>query len=277
MSFSVSGGRYQDTFTLSIQSEGEESSTCQIRYTLNGGTPSVESFLYEGPLTVDKNLYSKSDIYKNPNAIAQYQTPIPSDVERIVVIRSAAFNAQGEICSNIATASYVVGSLLGRDITLPVLSLCVDSADLYDYQRGVFVPGASFDPARPEETGNYYLSGREHEIEGHVELIDGDVLLSQSCGVRTHGHIARRYVQKGLTLFARNEYGQKKFDPVFVHDGLRTKRLVLKPFVCAWTSMGFQDHFCQQMAKSFTSFASLKSRPVVLFLNGEYWGIYMRC
>ena len=142
MSFSVSGGRYQDTFTLSILSEGEESSTCQIRYTLNGGTPSVESFLYEGPLTVDKNLYSKSDIYKNPNAIAQYQTPIPSDVERIVVIRAAAFNAQGEICSNIATASYVVGSLLGRDITLPILSLCVDSADLYDYQRGIFVPGA---------------------------------------------------------------------------------------------------------------------------------------
>lgn len=274
LSFSKPGGCYADAFTLAITAGNDEDIPFQIRYTLNGGTPSVGSFLYKKPLPLDACLYPTSDIYKIPNAIDKYQSPIPSGVEHIIVVRAAAFTLDGQRCSEVITASYVITSLLGRKLSLPVVSLCADSADLFDFERGIFIPGASFNPARPVETGNYYLSGREHEIAGYVELIDGNCMLSQECGVRTHGNIGRRYSQKGLSLYARKEYGKKKFNPVFDNTSFKPKHLVLKPFRCAWTSTGFQDHLCQQMAKLFPGFESLHSRPVVLFLNGEYWGIY---
>ena len=272
--FSKPGGFYAENDTLSIRVEGDERQTCQIRYTLNGSLPTVGSFLYEHPLPLDQRLYSRSCIYKIPNTIEEYRTPLPEDVERIVVVRAAAFDQQGRRCSSVATASYVLPFSSGRTIALPIVSLCVDSMDLFDHKQGVFIPGDSYDPARPYVTGNYYFSGQAHEKGGYVEFIEGHEIEAQECGVRTHGDIGRRYAQKGLSLYARKKYGKKKFSAFFDDPDLRCKHLVLRPFACAWTPAGFQDHWCQQLAKSFSSFSSLASRPVVLFLNGEYWGIY---
>ena len=274
IAFSKPGGFYPEIFTLSIETENGGNAPLQIRYTLNGAVPTANSLLYKRPLAMDRTLYSPSNIYKIPNTIPQYQSPVPDGVEHIVVVRAAAFNAEGERCSDVITASYLIAPLLGRKIELPVLSLCVDSFDLFDPDKGIFVPGNSFDPARPDATGNYYLRGRDNEKEGYLEFIDGTISFAQSCGVRTHGNRGRRYAQKGLSLYARKEYGNKRFGPVFGDDDFETKRLVLKPFACAWTPMGFQDLYCQQLAKYYSSFASLQARPVVLFLNGEYWGIY---
>jgi len=271
IAFSKPGGVYQESFPLSI---GCNEKSIQIRYTLNGSVPTAKSLLYTHPLSLDRSLYSSSHIYKIPNAIPQYQSPIPDAVEHAIVVRAAAFDSDGRRCSEVITATYIIAPLMCRDITLPIVSLCVDSVDLFDADNGIFVPGNSFDSAKPDATGNYYLKGRAYEKEGHVEFFDGATMLAQPCGVRAHGDRGRRYTQKGLSLYARKEYGQKKFDPIFEEDGLKTKRLVLKPFACAWTPMGFQDLFCQKMAKQFHTFGSLNARPVVLFLNGEYWGIY---
>ena len=274
LAFSKPGGFYPETFTLSIEAENGGDASLQIRYTLNGAVPTANSLLYKHPLAMDHTLYSSSNIYKIPNAIPQYQSPIPEEVEHIIVVRAAAFNAAGDRCSEVITASYLIAPLLGRKIQLPVLSLCVDSFDLYDLDKGIFVPGNSFDPAQPDVTGNYYRKGHENEKEGYMEFIDGQASFSQTCGVRTRGNRGRRYTQKGLSLYARKEYGQRRFSPVFEDENFTVKRLSLKPFSCAWTPMGFQDLYCQQLAKYFSSFGSLKARPVVLFLNGEYWGIY---
>lgn len=274
LSFSKPGGCYTDISSISILAESDGNIPFQIHYTLNGGTPSVGSFLYKHPLTLNSKLHSTSNIYKIPNTTEKYKSPVPPDVERVIVIRAAAFDKKGQRCSEVITSTYVISPLLGRTTRLPVISLCVDSAGLFDHEQGIFIPGANFDPAHPEETGNYFLSGKEHEIAGHVELLDENRMLSQNCGVRAHGNIGRRYAQKGLSLYAREEYGKKKFDCVFENTSLKSKHLILKPFRCAWTPLGFQDHLCQEMAKLFTSFESLFSRPVILFLNGEYWGIY---
>lgn len=274
IAFSNPGGFYPETFTLSIETENGGDAPLQIRYTLNGAVPTANSLLYKHPLAMDRTLYSSSNFYKIPNTIPKYAVPVPGEVEHIIVVRAAAFNAEGERCSDVITASYLIAPLLGRKIELPVLSLCVDSFDLFDPDKGIFVPGNSFDPARPDATGNYYLRGRDNEKEGYLEFIDGPMAFAQSCGVRTHGNRSRRFAQKGLSLYARKEYGEKRFGPVFGDDDFEVKRLVLKPFACAWTPMGFQDCFCQQLAGQFNTFGSLESRPVVLFLNGEYWGIY---
>ena len=272
--FSRPGGFYPEAFSLAMETRNTEDPSLQIRYTLNGSVPTSGSLLYTHPLEMSRELYSASNIYKIPNTIPQYSVPAPSEVERLVVVRAAAFDTSGSCCSDVITCSYLIAPLLGREIRIPVLSLCVDSAALFDPDMGIFVPGSSFDPARPDGTGNYYRKGRDCEKAAYMELFDGSVVLAQPCGVRTHGDRARRYAQKGLSLYARKEYGEKRFGPVFGDEGPMPKHIVLKPFSGGWTPMGFQDLFCQNMAGLFGTFGSLNARPVVLFLNGEYWGIY---
>ena len=132
IAFSKPGGFYPETFTLSIETGNEGDAPLQIRYTLNGAVPTANSLLYKHPLAMDRTLYSSSNFYKIPNTIPKYAVPVPGEVEHIIVVRAAAFNAEGERCSDVITASYLIAPLLGRKIELPVLSLCVDSFDLFD-------------------------------------------------------------------------------------------------------------------------------------------------
>ena len=59
-----------------------------------------------------------------------------------------------------------------------------------------------------------------------MEFIEGYEVEAQECGVRTHGNIGRRYAQKGLSLYARKEYGKKKFPALFDNPDLYCKHLV---------------------------------------------------
>ena len=50
--------------------------------------------------------------------------------------------------------------------------------------------------------------------------------------------------------------------------------MVLKPFRCSnWITTGIQDNLAQQVARNL-DMECLASRQAVMFLNGEYWGIY---
>jgi hypothetical protein len=269
--FSQNGGIYEKPFELSL-SVAEDSGNQEyiIRYTLNGTAPTAASPRYKAPITLNEKTYSRSEIFKIQNAPDKYWYQ-PDNVEHIVVIRAAVFDKAGNRISEVETNSYVIKSLLGRKIKLPVVSLCVDSTDLFDFQNGIFIPGADFNPEAPNQTGNYYRRGRSAERRAHFEYINNEEVVAQACGLRTHGNIGRRYAQKGLSLYARNEYGKKNFKDVLPSG--KDKRLVLRPFGNAWTSAGIQDYFCQQMAAGL-HFDALECQPVTLFLNGEYWGIY---
>lgn len=269
--FSHPGGRYEKPFALSLSIfENAESQEYVIRFTLNGSAPTAASPRYVRPVPMSEKAYSRSELFKIQNAPDRHWY-LPDNVEHIVVVRAAVFDKVGNRVSEVVTHSYVIESLLGRKIRMPIVSLCVDSTDLFDFQNGIFVPGADFNPDKPKHTGNYYRSGRAAERRAHFEYIYNEKVVAQTCGLRPHGNISRRYAQKGLSLYARNEYGKKNFSGVWLES--KDKRLVLRPFCSAWTPAGIQDYFCQQMAAGL-HFDALECKPVALFLNGEYWGIY---
>jgi hypothetical protein len=76
-------------------------------------------------------------------------------------------------------------------------------------------------------------------------------------------------------MYAREEYGKKRFKHKFFETiPLNNfKHLILKPFFASWNESGVNDHICNQIASQL-DLEALASRPVVLYLNGEYWGIY---
>lgn len=200
ITFSKTGGCYDESFTLSLQCDEPD---CQIFYTTNGSTPSTDDFLYTSPLMLDQHLFSTSNIYKIPTT-AEKDFFVPKDVQKCIVLRCAAFDKNGKQISPVATQSYFIKALGCNFEPLPVLSICADSMDLFDYDTGILVPGKYWDPEDPERSGNYYQKGSEWERPINVELYDTDNAgFNQGAGLRTHGGSSRYFQQKGLTLYAK--------------------------------------------------------------------------
>lgn len=270
--FSVPGGFYEESFSLELF---PFYANHHIRYTTNGNQPTVQSTLYTGPLALDEGLYSTSDIYTIQVA-PEDQMYYPDSVRHCIVIRAAVYDENDSCISEVATNSYFIRSLGCDTHGLLVISLCADSLDLFDYVRGILVPGACFDPEEPCCTGNYYQRGDEWERVANVEYYEQDNTgINQLAGLRTHGGIGRRYQQKSLKICAREVYGKDHFEHQFFSDLPidRFKRLTLKPFSSSWIQSGVADYVCNRMAKNL-NVESLSSTPAVLFLNGEYWGVY---
>ncbi len=272
VTFSAPGGFYDKAFSLTLSCNQHDK---VIHFTTNGNTPTANDRTYASALFLDQSLYSQSDIYTLRNCPEEAWWCPPS-VSKCIVIRAAAFNTSGERVSNVVTNSYFIKELGCDTHGLPAMSLCLDSLSLFDYHTGIFVPGVHYAPENPEHSGNYYQTGREWERPCNVEFYERqNTGINQQAGVRTHGNSTRRFAQKGLKIYAREEYGKKRFKYKFFDDTdiNSFKHLKIKPFQGGWLGIGCQDYLCGRMAKGL-NFPSLSSRPMVLFLNGEYWGIY---
>lgn len=272
VTFSATGGFYDASFELALQCNA----AYQIRYTINGNTPTGASALYEAPLWLDEDLYSKSDIYTIQTACDELFFA-PETVQHCITLRAAAFDEAGNCVGPVATQSYFIRSLGCDTHGLPVMAISADSLALFDYETGILVPGVFFDPSNINGTGNFYQNGREWERLVNVEFYEpnDNSGINQQAGLRTHGGTCRRQTQKGLKIYARDEYGKKRFKHKFFESipNESFKHLVMKPFSYQWFNYGIQDNICNRMA-AHLDVESVASRPMVLFINGEYWGIY---
>lgn len=246
----------------------------RIFFTTNGQPPTAADRRYTHPITLTSALFSDAALYQVPMCPPADFQPLADGVQRVVVLRAAAFNSLGQRVGQVITNTYLVQDLGSDSHGLPVVSICASHHDLLDDTVGILVPGVWYNG--DVWSGNYYQEGREWEREVNMEIYlpDGQVL-NQQCGLRTHGGSARRYVQKGLKVYAREEYGDKRFRARIFEDADvdAFKRLVLKPFACAWTHAGVQNMVTEQIARNLRLDVTA-IRPAVLYLNGEYWGIY---
>ena len=271
--FSAQGGFYDDVFSLELFNYYPQN---QIRYTINGNRPTAQSPLFEEPLVLDASLYSKSDIYTIINCPESEFYAVDS-VQHCIVIRAAVFDEAGHRISSVVTRSFFIRTLGCDTHGLPAVSLCADSLDLFGYYHGIFVSGVWCSPTMPLWTGNYFCKGREWERQCNVEFYEQDNQgINQLAGLRTHGGASRRYQQKGMKLYAREEYGKKRFKHRFFSDTPidNIKHFNLKPFRGSnWLQTGLNDALCHRVARQL-DVDVLGTRAVVVFLNGEYWGIY---
>lgn len=267
---------------------------------------------------VDPVLFSANYSYVNldwTNFESTVQAPEASAVDKCTVIRAARKNADGSFTETI-TKTYFIGSMenhipgitesvaaAGSD--LAVISISAEFDDFFDMDRGIYVKGTCFETALAKlldesqienaETArkldaNYKQKGRDWEREVHIDFFEcnneeAELVLSQNCGIRVQGNYSRSDLQKGLRLYARTEYGEKRFDyPVFGTDLKNQEGEVIDQFKtltlraggnCAFTAK-FNDTYWQSLvAEDMTSCTTQKSRPCIVYLNGEYWGLYV--
>ncbi len=279
LEFSYEPGFYATSIDQSIIASTGDT----IYYTLDGSIPTVESKIYTNPIKMDYT-------YLVPNKLSEIVTTPPQSeisykawespsvvLDKAIILRCASFKEHKQT-SKVYTHTYFIDSTIHEKYDLPIISLITDSINLFDKNKGIYVPGVNYDIDDPEWTGNYFKRGREWEKDVHIEYFDslGNLAFYQDAGLRIHGGKTRQASQKSFKLYSRKEYGKRYFEyPLLPQSDItKYKRFILRTTMGFWGGEAIiQDEVAAMISRNL-DFEYQNYRPCVVFLNGEYWGIY---
>ncbi|MCB1127276.1 MAG: CotH kinase family protein, partial [Verrucomicrobiae bacterium] len=190
------------------------------------------------------------------------------ELDATTVVRAVTV-AEGTVPGGEAIRTYVLDFASG----LPVVSLAVDSPDLFSVESGLLVLGTNASPSAPYLGANFW---RDWEREGWLTVMepDGTVVEHGGVGVRVQGGWSRSAPQKSLSLRARERYGRGRIAwRVFPELALQSfDSLVLRNSGNDWRHARTRDGLLQGLMRG-TAVDMTAFRPAQVFLNGEYWGI----
>lgn len=283
LTFSRESGFYEEPFELELSAP----IGTKIYYTLDGSVPDENAFLYTAPIVIDDatsnpNVYSmRTDItYETTMSGIPYKLPDYS-VDKCTVVRAAYLDADGKF-NDMKSESYFVGYDAKDGYSgMNVISVVTDPDNLFNYDDGIYVFGRRFeteldqDGNHIDETENFTQHGFLWERPADIQMFDADreSVLKQSCGIRIQGGGSRSCLPKSLNLYARENYSQaKRFYTDLFGTGYMADTLTLSAGGQD-TIAKFRDMFVATLTKG-RNFCTMNYEPCVMFLDGEYWGVY---
>lgn len=286
--FSAESGFYGSEFELVLSaSEGSK-----IYYTTDGTEPTTSSEVYSSPIKI-RNRTSEPNVYSAQDVAAD--TFKPQNVTKGTVVKAFSVDKGGN-ASEIVSKSYFCGIDINKQYAgFPVVSITVDPADFFDYEKGIYVKGKIYDewmrsgqsdPTKPWlDQANYTQKGRDWERKVYFELFenDGKLAHSQYLGARISGNATRSSVVKSLKFYSRDEYGKKnvKYDLIPGNTMQLDRETLIEKYDKFRMRNGgndlgyaqFRDNYIQSLVAD-RSFDTQASRPAVMFINGEFFGVY---
>ncbi len=253
------GGFYKNSIEIELTNSCSDN---QIFYSLNGDSPDDKAILYNG-------IFQLNDINENENRFANQCDAgiIPGNkISKANILRAQVYS-HGCPASNEISGSYFISDQTVFDYEVPIVSIITDKNNLFDDEEGIYVKG---------NYENYNRRGKEWERPIHLEIFDDkEKILTQGAGMRIHGRGSRAGAQKSLKIYARDEYGKTSFElPILSQKPyLNEFKTLLIRATRDWTRTLFKDEMSGRIVENMNlDYAA--SETVILFLNGEYWGIY---
>ncbi len=282
--FSQGSGFYDSGFSLTLAAKSGET----IYYTTDGSDPTTASAKYSGAIPI-KDPAGTENVYAAKTGIADTYTPPKDPVDKAVVVRAIAVDADGNI-SKIATNTYFIG--YGSDTLakkMRVISLVTDPDNLFDYEKGIYVKGkigeqsgGQWNPMGGKSEANYTQSGREWERPANITVFEkGKATYNVDVGIRIHGAYTRSCAQKSFNLYARSDYGAAKMEYDFFNGQLTNyKGKVIDSFDKITLRNGgndektkVRDRLNQELIPN-AAFGTQAQTECIVFLDGEFWGCY---
>ncbi len=247
--FSMAGGLYYDAISVSISVP--EGTT--VHYTLDGSIPTQRHPVYDGsPITINRT------------------TPV----------RARAFR-QDLQPSEVMTQTYFVNAYH----SLPIVSLVTDPDELWNETDGMLTIGGPLNkeklPFKLADTGKYpiYRTMGKVPRPGYVEYytLDGTQVLSQGMEFGLQGQYSLDMPQKTFKVRAKAAQGNPFFEASLFESRPFTE---YKSFVLrnsgndnVWTRVN-DAYQSMLIDKIDTTVVHQAVNPVVVYLNGQYWGHY---
>ena len=271
-------GFYNDSFSLELTAP----KGFDIYYTLDNSLPTANSLRYSAPIQIE-DASTKPNYYSMKPGISSLDVYYPEElIDKCQNVKAVAINPTSNEVSDIYEYTYFVGFQNKSGYSgLPIIEMDVSEDDLYDYEKGIYVTGKIYDESPHEgypETypANYHQKGKEWEKQATFKYFNEsrELEFEQNIGVRIHGGWSRAFNQKSFNLYARKEYdGNSTFKKAFFSN-INAHSLMLR-------SGGYRDTTLTKVRDALDHNLSVDERfsvqqsfPVILFLNGEYWGIY---
>ena len=272
--FSDLGGFFTGTMKLSISlPKYYENSNFDIRITFNGTEPAGGSDKYSGQLINIPNEYSTVTDFDDP-----------SQNVSVTVVRAACFTPDRQMVGQIATATFIQVKDPSR-FTMPVIALATASNNL-DGAAGIFTNSSG--------------KGAAWERPVFVQYFDkdGKLCISQDAGIRLFGGSSRGLSQRSFRITARvSDYfntsvydGDTKFRYKLFEGRLKANGKELKSYDSFVLRNGGNDSLLTGTEAERATFMrdgisamiaqkaapevpNMNYKPVIVFLNGEYYGI----
>lgn len=220
--------------TIEVSLSGEG----DIYYTLNGDVPTTSSAKYTTPFVIEPST----------------TTPPKGTVIRAAVIKD------GET-SYVSSNTYFVGTGMWDYVgNYPFVNLIATQYDLWDSSNGIYT--------------NYDY---EHKVPGvfHYITTEGQTEINRTIEMKVSGNGSRSAAKKSLRVyFKKTDPTQSKLLKYDLIPGDGVEEYSKVTFrISDWQSTNLRDPLAQKIAEN-TRADIAHSVPMVLFLNGEYWGLY---
>lgn len=218
----------------------------QIRYTTNGDIPTINSLLYTDSITISATTIISARCFDPANLV------LPSLVEKNTFLINESY------------------------IGLPVISISTDSLNLYDTQTGIYVLGPNdYNPNYPYFGANFW---EDWERYSYIEYLatDSTQKFEGAIGLKIHGGWSRAQPQKSFRVKCRDDYGMNKINFPLIPDKphiTKFKDFNLRNGGNDYGGTRMRDAFMQRLTKG-THNDYMGYTPVIVFLNGQYFGEY---
>ena len=271
-------GFFNAPFSVAI-SNAEENA--QIRYTVDGSTPTTNSPLYTAPLTVSQTTVLRARAFRDNWAPSETVTKTYLFLDD-VVREPQRFDTSptGQelwfgMDSNVVDSTWLDTSnqpvtVKESLLAVPTLSIVTDEENLFDPATGIYVNAAEEGWERPAS----------------FELInpDGSKGFNIPAGLRIRGGWSRHngFPKHSFRLFFRKEYGAGKLKfPLFGKEGASEfdKIDLRTPQNYCWVNQQdprntfLRDVLVRDLAREMGQ-PYTRSRYYHLYINGKYWGLY---
>ena len=215
----------------------------------------VASGVYQDAFTLtlsgEGNIYYTLDGTRPTAKSAAYTGPIA--IDGVMTVRTICIS--GERASEEAAYTYVVGV----SHSLPVLNIAISQEALTG------------------EAGVLNHIDKNYEYEAMLTLIEnGEEKFSVPFGFRLHGNDSRTHEKQNFQLRFRSKYGAGKLNYQVFDDLDITEfnSLLLKGGGETWMRSMLTEELACAIAFGSTNVYAQATKPVVLYLGGEFWGVY---
>lgn len=175
----------------------------------------------------------------------------PISLKKTTVVKAITLESE-KIKSDVTVGTYVIN----EKHTLPVLSVSTDQKKISNLNSNAWVVGT--------------------EVDAYAELYEEDGHFSIPCGLTLFGGSARSQAKKSYTLRFRKKYGEASLNyQVFDNrDFSNFETLVIRSGSQDYKRSLIRDELMTSLMEDGTDVDVQAYKAVILYINGNYWGIY---
>ena len=240
--FSVPGGHYDAEVSLSMSVSDP---TALIYYSLDGSPPTEQNILYQGPISIDQTQQINARAIK-----------------------------PGFISNQISSEFF----LINESAEIGIINVQSDPANFWDDEKGIYVSGIN----GTLDYCNNFSRNWNQDWERPCQLTfwepDGTPAFSVNAGMKIGGACSKNLKMKSFNFFLRNgAYGDEKIDyQIFPQQEEinEYRRIKIRNSGSDWVEMAFRDGMNHTLLQNTVDLDLMAYRPVRVYLNGEYWGMY---